>query len=640
MPNYIPKEIGLDHNVLGPGIEILYSTWTITRVEDQEIVHYTERDDVNKLSKLFTDVFELGKKYSIKMSMVRTDGPTVDTDPYILLVTDNKDIIDLYPIPSVIDMPIVTVPYDKNNIPSINTVFNTSEIKVAGNAVHSYSDWWLTDDSNKVVFKSLRDSVNLTSIKLKNIVLDSETVYTMHCIHYGTNRDASGAGSYTFRPKVVLELDIVGDLKDSFFTLPINTSLLDIPSNIVKLEIELYGEDQVLLYKTENTTGLIDIPREKINGDYMLLEDDGYEYYTMRLRMTTSNNVYGWREYIFRPKKWIVESAVFDDSDFVYKDKISLAKVKIDGFKYATGYTGMIGGVSQLPDGLFLIMYEFKKWGLFEYINYENRFKKIKEVDMSFLYTGPIDDYPSFDAMILPDGVIHLATSYIHSTTPKTIKSHLFRYNAITKKITYDKEILSLSSAEEIIVAAGAVTSRYMSKSKIIEMDKSNTRAIGYHNLLTNIITIVDNNMPNSADLTIYSIAKLSDNVFRYIGISKSGNTVVESIYFDITFNTDGSVSYSPVLPYVRNIPSNNTTNKRAIVTQLRNGDMIMSKRDILNKTTDIAVYDKDDMSIKKYNVLTLDSTYTDYGFTIHFNNGKRMIMASGDGLADSIIYE
>lgn len=67
---------------------------------------------------------------------------------------------------------------------------------------------------------------------------------------------------------------------------------------------------------------------------------------------------------------------------------------------------------------------------------------------------------------------------------------------------------------------------------------------------------------------------------------------------------------------------------------------MIMSKRDILNKTTDIAVYDKDDMSIKKYNVLTLDSTYTDYGFTIHFNNGKRMIMASGDGLADSIIYE
>ena len=105
MSIYVPKEIVLNNLEIPEGVSILYSTWTI-RDEANTIVHYTEMDEVNLTSKIFTDVFEVGKKYYVTMSMVRTDGPTIDTRPLEVQVFSGEDTYNLYPMPSVIDTPV------------------------------------------------------------------------------------------------------------------------------------------------------------------------------------------------------------------------------------------------------------------------------------------------------------------------------------------------------------------------------------------------------------------------------------------------------------------------------------------------------------------------------------------------------
>ena len=629
--NYIPKEFGLDNNTLKPGEEILYSTWTITLLPSGDVVRYVERDEVNKLSKLFTDVFILGNTYSVKMSLVTTHGPTIDAEPFIFTVTDNKDIIDLYPMPAVVDTPVVTMPYNANNIPNTNIVFNVSDMVVTGNAVLESVDWILVGDDNKVVFKSLKDEVNLKSITLKNMILDSNKAYTMYCIQKANNRDSSGAGGVTFRCASLTELDIEGDLRDSFYTLPLETNLKNPLPNLVKFDFELYGEDQVLLYTGTNNNGKIIIPTNKVDNSYMLDKDDGYDYYSLRIRATTTSSVYGWREYIFIPKEWIVESAVFDDIEFKYLDKISLAKITIDKYNYPAVATlpneVMNYGITQLPDGLFMIMYEFKKWGLFTYIESEFRFKYMSEIDLSFMYgyTNVNDNqYPYFSSVILPNGKIAITPATIANANSR---SYILKYNTITKKIDIVNTVVTSVAS---LFSAG----NYIDSDKIVVVDSTSIR---YYDTRTN--TTVALTTHGISSMFSWTVIPLGGKKFRLLSLATGTIATADDKMINFEYNdTLTAITKTDPLKYTRTVKSS-TTDKRDKVIPLRNAGSISAPTNIIANIAIVGIYDKN-MNLIKSNSLTLSSYHKGFNFSVLFNDGKRMYLSSGDGRSDAIIYE
>jgi streptogramin lyase len=267
MSRYIPKEIVLNNLEIPEGVSILYSTWTIRDKADNTIVHYTPRDEVNLTSKIFTDVFEIGKKYEVIMSMVRTDGPTIDTRPLEVQVFSGEDTYNLYPMPSVIDTPIITMAYALDNVPSNDIKFTSNDMIVAGNATHDYSDWWLTNDANEVIWDSLKDQINKTEIIVSGVNLKKDRLYTMHCVYRGTNRDSSGTGSITFKPNSFDELEIAGDLNHTYYGYGIDTRLKDLNSDMTLFEYKLLG-DEVELFSGSNNTGEIEI-NSYYNGEFI-----------------------------------------------------------------------------------------------------------------------------------------------------------------------------------------------------------------------------------------------------------------------------------------------------------------------------------------------------------------------------------
>jgi hypothetical protein len=632
MANYIPKEFGLDNNVLAEGVEILYSIWTITRVSDGVVVHYDPKDEVNKLSKLFVDVFELGETYSIKMALVTTDGPTIETEPFIATITDNKAVIDLYPMPAVVDTPILSMPYDMDNIPNTSIMFETQPISVPGNAVHEYSDWWLVNDKNKIVWKSLKDRDNLTDIKVTGITLDSNSVYTMYCVHKANNRDSSGAGGITFKPVLLSELDIVGDLSDAFFMNKIETRLANDIPDMINLTYELYGEDFELLYTNNNNTGLITIPKLDEDEETFIIDpDDGYKYYTLRLRVITNETTLGWKDYIFKPKEWLVDSAKYNDREFLYKGKLSTKKITIDGFSYPTIETeptkGMGYGISQLPDGLFLIMYKVKEWGLFEYIDKESRFKLLKPVDFSFMYTGVsmngVNSIPYFNAVILPNAKILLTPA---DSSILNVSSYIVDYNTVTKTVDID-------SAKTVSIPYVSDSARYVANDKLVYFTNSD---VGYLDLDTGTYVSLGNNPINNSNSFV--VIPLNEVRYRFISFSRTNNTTVDNRYFDVEFIDDFTdVLISTVNTFTR--ATNTDTDKRSTPVVLRNNNIVCLPL-VKNVATDnITKYDSDLISLGKES-LTIDCYNTYYGFTVYFNNGKRMWLSSGKGNSDAVIYE
>lgn len=633
-PHYIPKEFGLDNIVLAPNEEILYSTWTITLLPDNEIVHYTERDDVNKTSKLFTDVFILGKTYSVKMSVVTTNGPSRDTEPFIITITDNKDLIDLYPMPSVVDTPIITMPYDMTSIPNTNIKFECSNIVVAGNAVLEECNWVLVDDMNKVVWSSLKDKENLSVITLKDIILSPDVVYTMYCSQKATNKDLSGCGSIVFKPTILKELDILGDLRDTFYTQPIETRLKNTPTNLTKLEYEVYGEDSVLLYKNNTMDTNIIIPSLKMDGQYVLLEEDGYSYYTLKIRMTTASGIYGWREFIFKPKKWSVESIKENDNTRVYTNEMIPISISIDSFDASSfdlvTSKSMLGRVYEFPDGLFLMRYKRNEYGLYSYSSSDNRFVFFKRIDLLSIVGMPAaTTRHDLNVAMLPSGIV------VVSVTPDTgnIKSYILKYNPSTKEFSrFNNRVLDIGFHSYI-------DDRVL----LFKTGSVGAYSLSTYNIDTDILTSVAT-LPNELEIETSSsyyvgIDKTDRKKVRVYAHTKNATTLTGK-YVDIVIANDySSATTGPIQTgLLLDSSTGNPSDLRWVFRDLslKNGNIIkipitpsvvadkVKLRWNISDSLFSNIESSKEIMVKQSNI-----TLSKFDMCVFFNNGNRLLMSS-----------
>ena len=633
-PHYIPKEFGLDNIILGPNEEILYSTWTITLLPDNEIVHYTERDDINKTSKLFTDVFILGKTYSVKMSVVTTNGPSRDTEPFIITITDNKDMIDLYPMPSVVDTPILTMPYDMNSIPNTNIKFECSKIVVTGNAVLEECNWILVDDMNKVVWSSLKDKENLSVITLKDIILSPDVVYTMYCSQKATNKDLSGCGSIVFKPTILKELDILGDLRDTFYKQPIETRLKNTPTNLINLEYELYGEDSVLLYKNNTMDTNIILPSLKMDGQYVLLEEDGYSYYTLKIRMTTASGTYGWRDFIFKPKKWSVESIRENDATRVYTNEMIPISITIDGFDASSfdlvSVKSMVGKVYEFPDGLFLMRYKRNEYGLYSYNSVDNRFVFFKRIDLlSIIGIPTAGTKHDLTVAMLPSGIV------VVSVTPDAdpTKSYILKYNPSTKEFSrFNNRVLDYEFHsyidERVLLLKTGVAGAYSLSTYNIDTD-----------ILTSVATLPNELEIESSSSYHIGIDKADRKKLRVYTHTKDATTLTGK-YVDIVIASDyGSAITGPIhIDLLLDSNTGNPTDLRWVFRDisLKNGKIIkipltpsmVADKVKLRWNISDSIFSNTESS-KEIMVNQNNIALSRFDMFVFFNNGSRLLISS-----------
>ena len=555
MSIYVPKEIVLNNLEIPEGVSILYSTWTI-RDEANTIVHYTDMDEVNLTSKIFTDVFEVGKKYYVTMSMVRTDGPTIDTRPLEVQVFSGEDTYNLYPMPSVIDTPVITMTYALDNVPTNDIKFTGSAMIVAGNATHDYSHWWLTNDTNEVIWDSPRDQINKTEIIVSDVDLKRDRFYTMHCVYAGTNRDTSGTGSITFRPSAFDGLELVGDLNNTYYGYSVETRLKDLNSDMTLFEYKLLGNDTEL-YSTSNTTGIVDLSS--------IILVDTYDYYILRLRLTTNSSVVGWKDIKFRPRKFIVDSDTWNDLDFQYENRIEVLDGKIlnyDKSDYNISFTTPNGKSYQLPNGEVILLRTKTKIGRFS-IDEDNGIL----THLGDLYLPQVTlnkDYNVFNFKIFSTGDVLIGVGYTD------YKLYRFKYDPVNNSFKYITSYTLANGGTNVYSEMHLVGSKVLFTSDgVINGSTQNLYSIDLPN---NIIELLSSDIVSST--VNGNLVRLDeDDLLLRGGVDKLNkgsiiNTgkLIHSTAGVISNSVDSRISLSPV----------GVSDESALQATLRNNELIL----------------------------------------------------------------
>lgn len=643
--SYITKEIGIDNLSLPSGVEILYSIWTVTLKETGDVVYPKPgqpiEDYENLTSIIFNNVFELGKTYNIKLAMVQTTGPTISTEAFEYTAIDNKDIIDLYPMPSVVDTPVLSVGYPLNAVPTTGFVVTGAPIAVSGNAVHEESDWWMMDDENKLIWKSLKDKVNLESIRITEVSLDPNKVYTIFCVYKGNNRDASAAGSLTIRPVSYSELDIEGTLDDSYYGREIDTNLLSIPNTFNSLEYELWGEDKTLIYSSTNTTGTILIPETLPSGKSILEVGDGYRFYKLRLRATIDSVVVGWKDILFTPKVWKVESIVYDDADFRYKNSLTPIKIQVEGFDastfndYNTGNTYYLKYIQsyQLPDGLFLLAYARKKYGLFKWNESIHTFTKVKDIPFSEAVAMDTTAGLQTFSWIMLSSTGNILITLGSSNGTDSPKTYAYKYNPIKKSFTFIEKALD-SSLD--------INSKWISGDKFLTIDS--TGLVVYDSKLKTRTLLTSHPFSTSSLIYMSIIDSRTVKIYSHwtatTGVT-DGRSVLVHISEDYLTATTDTIVTETLLETT--YPSSGVQGSLLLNT-LRNSDVLLSSRITGVSTVSRWCVKDSAMTTQKVpyaNININPSTTTNNVVSggIHFNDGRVIIPVSLDGTLDSLIY-
>lgn len=597
MSIYVPKEIVLNNLEIPEGVSILYSTWTI-RDEANTIVHYTEMDEVNLTSKIFTDVFEVGKKYYVTMSMVRTDGPTIDTRPLEVQVFSGEDTYNLYPMPSVIDTPVITIAYTIDNVPTNDIKFTGSVMIVAGNATHDYSHWWLTNDTNEVIWDSPRDQINKTEIIVSNVDLKRDRFYTMHCVYTGTNRDSSGTGNITFRPSASDELEISGDLSNSYYGYPIDTRLNELTSDMTLFEYKLMGDD-IELYSTTNTTGEINIAGNLLT--------DVYTIYTLKVRLTTTSTTIGWKDIKFKPKEFIVSSDDWTDANIVYDNQIDVLTGKIynyDNTTFKTPFISPAGKSYQLPNGEIILLRNNSKIGRFAFDDSKGVLRHIADL---YIPQIPIMlDYNVFTFKIFNTGDILIGLGY----TDYNI--YHMKYDPINNTFKYLTTYTIANGGCQIYSEMHLVDNVVIFMSEGV--NNSTQNIYGVHLVEQTLEVLATDIIANSKNGNLIRID--ANTLLVRAGINKTTNTLLNNgklLTLDIvgstinlTITTDNRIT----------LPSVELANNTALQATLKNNKVILKQFSPLELKSS-------DLTVVKYVYGDIEVVTADYSKGVVYGNKK-----------------
>lgn len=617
MSKYISKEIVLNNIVLPEGVSILYSTWKILDEEDN-IVLYIPRDNVNLTSRVFNNVFEVGKKYKVIMSLVRTDGPTVETKPLEVVVFSGEDIYELYPIPSVVDTPIISMDYiSVDTIPNSNIKFKSSDLEVYGNATHDSSSWWLTDDTNEVIWSKLNSQEHKTSITIDDVVLNPNRLYTISVVYKATNRDLSGVGSLTFKPTDFSVLDLNSNLDNIYYGFNLETRLKDVPYGMTSFTYSLLEEGVVEVSTDTNTTGII-------NSNTYILKDN-INRYLLRLSMVVNGEIIGWKELWLYPKNLIVPSSDLKSNDVNYSSDVEVKRINSSLYNtdnYTTD-SNPKGKSYQLPNGEYLMLKDGNEIGRY-IIDIDNE---------SMSYLGKLDlpnitlnqTINSFTSKLFDSGDLILVVG------AGTVNVIHYKFNANSNKYDYIKtynitgfgDIMytDLYKIGNYIVFNTGGTPSSMQRIYAIDLNTDTLELI----LSAPILDIIEG-----------SLLYVSDNRLIYIGgYHRTNFTISTSVRIINITNSDTDFTFTTDTADL-NLP--NLSDNKILFTNLKNGNILACRKDLYvvdgELSSTLMIIDPDTLTISSSSEFKFSSNGSDlFNYTFISNVGNISFMSYNDSL-------
>lgn len=642
MANYITKEIGLDNMTLPPhGVEILYSIWTIKDKKTGHVILHDDHDTVNITSRIFTNVFELGKTYIITLSMVRTDGPTIATDPFEVTISATGDISDKFHIPSVIDTPIISTEHELDSVPNSNAIFTSSEFMCFGNAVHKATNWWLISDDNKLIWESIDDETNLTSIRLDKLNLNPNRLYTLLCIYKGTNRDTSAAGSITFGIKDYPELRLREGIYDIRYNMGAELALAQSIPGMQSFTWEVWGEDKMLLATDTNNNGTVNIPKE-YNDKIVFNLEDGYSYYNLRVKATVGGNVIGWKDTLFNPLEYSINSIKWN-LNVNYEPRPSIVQISTPSLGDIERYEPITGITCQLPDGLVLLPRGGYKFGLYTVSNKGLMYDLYKIVEIPGIKTTNTNP-GKHNILFRP--LENNKILFCPDTANLNAYLYILEYDIINKKFSLEREINLAKTDTEL----GYTEYHYLDNDRVLMCtvkDNIPTIANNYRirvlNTETGVVTELKDKSHTPASL--YSnLIRTGSNTFTVLGSTLANMKTEDGRALSLTINPDDSFTVSGLTTDMYDnllVHDNVNISKRLRSVQLQNGNTLIYTPDY---------YDSGSNTVEtiKYNIFSgenvldsgfiiLDSnmikdTNQSLGLTIKLNDGS-VVLGNGKNL-------
>lgn len=645
MANFVTKEVGLDNMTIPHGIVVLYSIWTIKLKETDEVIFHDDHDVDNITSRIFTNIFEVGKTYVVTLSMVRNDGPTIATEPFEITITSTGDVTDKYHLPSVVDTPVITAKYDLSKVPNNNAVFTASAFTCFGNATHKNSDWWLCNDNNKLVWESLEDETNLRTIRLDKLNLDKNKAYTLFVVYRGTNRDTSAAGSITFTVDELEKLTLQHNMNDISYGYPINTGLADVPAALTEFTWELWGEDKRILATSTNATGKI-VVAKAIAGKVVLEYTDGYAYYNLRVKATIGGVEIGWKDNLFIPSKFEVDSIKWNDSTVSYTSNLEKVKVSIPSLGTIERFDKISGITHQLPDGTVMLPRGNYTFGLYTVSNGGLKYELNKIVSITGLKTTNTSVKQS-NMLFKPleNGKI----LFCPDTANLNAYLYILDYDPLNKAFTIDKEINLVKTDTDL----GYTEYHYLSGDRVLlctVRDNTPTIANNFKLRVLNTVTGVMTELKNGTHTTsMHScLIRTGENTFIILGTTLADGKTYDGRTVTLTVNPDNSTVIGTIGTELLSTMVKHTeagSQKRLRSVQLKNGKTIIYtpeyyvnapllidtvKYNMINTTNgESSVEHTGNIVLSSEDI---KSTSQALGFTIKLNNGT-VVLLNGNGL-------
>ena len=146
----------------------------------------------------------------------------------------------------VIDTPSVTVQGEPSSVPTGPQLSSTPFSVSSGSDTHQSTDWIITDLNNNVIWNSLADTTNLTSIQVPSNTLQANTPYIVK-VKYNGAIAASNYGTKNFTTLSIIISDPVIYITGEPNNVPANPTITTDPFNVTQGTDNHYATDWIVL---------------------------------------------------------------------------------------------------------------------------------------------------------------------------------------------------------------------------------------------------------------------------------------------------------------------------------------------------------------------------------------------------------
>ena len=282
---------------LGKDVSIINTSYEISKTEDMsDIFLFSYNDTDNKESIIFDYEPEEGKTYYGRVKCQLSTGPTAwgPVRPFEY----DEDNVELHmSTPSVINTPILSTLFWRNQHPHSCFTVKTSPFEVIGNSKHIKTIWLITDIVKKEVVYHKESTFALTELKV-DFLLQYKTAYSIQAIFVADNGAVSNRGSLN----IATGNGLIPNFGSHVLSSKEDIVLMKENASKTNLQHEWYLYDENTSKLTSGseelgTTTTFNVKKEylKAGGLYLLqgkTKDDGEEYKYFIFR-TVGDAIYG-----------------------------------------------------------------------------------------------------------------------------------------------------------------------------------------------------------------------------------------------------------------------------------------------------------------------------------------------------------